>query len=144
MPRKARFKFSTTLEVRWRDTDPMGHVNNAVYFTYFEVGRMGYLRAIGEPITGAPAKDFRFILMSAACEYLAPVSYGRKVIVAVRVSRIGTKSFDVEYRLSSGGKTIATGRTVQVAYDYARGATISVPDSFRRRVRRYEGAALGS
>lgn len=138
-----RFRCSTVLEVRWRDTDPMGHVNNAVYFTYLEMGRVAYLRAIGERTTGLPAKDFKFILVSAACEYRAPVSYGRKVRVAVRVSRLGTKSFDFEYRLTSGGKTIATGRTVQVAYDYAKGVTVPIQQSFVRRVRRYEGAALG-
>ena len=144
MPRHGRFRFSMPLEVRWRDTDPMGHVNNAVYLTYFEVGRMGYVRAIGEPIVGDATRDFRFILVSAAVEYRAPVSYGKKVTVSVRVSRLGTKSFDVEYRLASGGRTIATGRTVQVAYDYARSVSIPVPASFRRRVRRYEGAALGA
>lgn len=142
MPQKGRFRCATTIEVRWRDTDPMGHVNNAVYFTYFEVGRVAYMRAIGERFAGPPAKDFRFILVSAACEYLAPVGYGRKVTIAVRVSRMGTKSFDIEYRLTSGGKPIATGRTVQVAYDYDRGVSVPLDPAFRRRVRRYEGAAL--
>ena len=142
MPRRGKFRFSTTIEARWRDTDPMGHVNNAVYFTYFEVGRVGYLRAIGLRPTGDPGRDYSFILVSAACEYLAPVKYGEKVTICVRVSRLGKKSFDVEYLLTHGRKKIATGRTVQVAYDYCKGETRNIPSNFRRAIRRYEGAAL--
>ena len=143
MPSTGRFRLKVPVSVRWRDTDPMGHVNNAVYFTYFEVGRTEYLRAIGLRRTGDPFKDAPFILVSAACEYHAPVAYGERVVVQARVSRLGRKSFDFEYLVTAGRKRVATGRSVQVAYDYKTGVTREIPALFKRLIRRYEGAALG-
>jgi acyl-CoA thioester hydrolase len=137
-PKKDRFKFRMPIDVRWRDADPMGHVNNAVYFTFFEAGRGGYLRALKLPVSGDRFRDFPFVLVSASCEYLAPATYGERLTLRVRVSRLGTKSFDFEYLLTRGGKSIATGRSVQVAYDYRRKRTIAIPVPLARCIRRYE------
>lgn len=54
------FRFSTTFEVRWRDLDAMGHVNNAVYFTYLEQTRVHYLRELGF-VSSAPYPYTRLV-----------------------------------------------------------------------------------
>ena len=62
------FRFSTTLEVTWRDLDALGHVNNAVYFSYLEYARMKYLQELG--LAFQSLQDVGIILAEAACTYV--------------------------------------------------------------------------
>jgi acyl-CoA thioester hydrolase len=72
------YKFSTNIEVRFRDADPLGHVNNAVYFTYFEISRFHYWKKLfGE---GAFAK-FSFLVVRAECNFRSPTHLGETLTV---------------------------------------------------------------
>jgi acyl-CoA thioester hydrolase len=66
------FRFSTTLEVIWRDLDALGHVNNAVYFSYLEYARMKYLQELG--LAFRSLQEVGIILAEAACTYHSPLS----------------------------------------------------------------------
>jgi acyl-CoA thioester hydrolase len=139
VPKPEMFACCVPLEVRWRDVDAMGHVNNAVFLTYFEVGRVGYFRKLlGKP--GMLGNDFPFIIARASCDFLAPAKFGETLDIRVRISRIGGRSFEFEYLVTaqSDGRAVATGLTVQACYDYATGRTIEVPAAFREAVLRYE------
>ncbi|MBI5526283.1 MAG: acyl-CoA thioesterase [Deltaproteobacteria bacterium] len=138
-PARELFTCRVPLEVRWRDVDAMGHVNNAVFLTYFEVGRVGYFREVfGKP--GSLGSDFPFIIARASCDFLAPAKFGETIDIHVRISRIGGKSFEFEYLMTAqnDGRVVATGSTVQACYDYASGRTIEVPAGFKDAVFRYE------
>lgn len=131
----ARFPFTVPIVVMFRDLDALGHVNNAVYFSYYEHARIGYgLRLLGtDSLGGVP-----FILAEATATYLKPAFYGDALEAGVRVADIGTKSFVMEYGLwrVRDGELLARGRTVQVWYDYAAGRSQPVPDTFRAAVER--------
>jgi acyl-CoA thioester hydrolase len=132
-----RFRFSTTVEVRWRDLDPMGHVNNAVYFTYLEQARAHYLREVGF-VSGAPS-GMGFILAEASCQFKAPLQLGERVTIHTRVSQLRNSSFIFEYRAEAeDGRLVATARTVQVCYDYQAQRSVPVPDEWREAVIAYE------
>jgi acyl-CoA thioester hydrolase len=132
-----RFRFSTTVEVRWRDLDPMGHVNNAVYFTYLEQARTHYLREVGL-LPGAPS-GMGFILAGASCQFKAPLELGERVTIHTRVSQLRNSSFIFEYRAEAGdGRLVATARTVQVCYDYQARRSLPIPDEWREAVIAYE------
>ena len=65
----ASFRFTTSLEIRFRDLDALGHVNNAVYLTYFEIVRTRYWkRLFGLP----PAQDWGFVMVRTECNYRSP------------------------------------------------------------------------
>ena len=131
------FRFSTVLEVRWRDLDPMGHVNNAVYFSYLEQARVHYLRELGT-IPSDPA-GIGFILAEASCQFKSPLELGERVTIHTRVSEMRNSSFVFEYRLAGGdGRLVATARTVQVCYDYQAQHPIPIPDGWRDAVVAYE------
>jgi acyl-CoA thioester hydrolase len=133
----ARFRFSTTAEVRWRDLDPMGHVNNAVYFTYLEQARIHYLRELG--LVPSDPSGIGFILAEASCQFESPLQLGERVIIRTRVSQLRNSSFVFEYRAEAeDGRLVATARTVQVCYDYQAGRPIPVPDEWRESVTDYE------
>jgi acyl-CoA thioester hydrolase len=132
-----RFRFSTSVEVRWRDLDPMGHVNNAVYFTYLEQARTHYLHEVGL-LPGAPS-GMGFILAEASCQFKAPLQLGERVTIHTRVSQLRNSSFIFEYRAEAeDGRLVATARTVQVCYDYQAQRSVPVPDEWRRAVIAYE------
>lgn len=133
------FRFSTTLEVTWRDLDALGHVNNAVYFTYLEYARMKYLQELG--LAFRTLQEVGIILAEAACTYHSPLSLGERVTIWVRVKEMGNSSFVLEYRVEGGdGRLVATARTVQVCYDYAARRSVPIPDRWRAAITAYEPA----
>jgi acyl-CoA thioester hydrolase len=114
-------------EVRFRDLDGMGHVNNAVFLTYMESARLAYFRSLG--LDGNPLEAV--ILARAEVDFLSPIELGEQVEVGVRAGRIGTKSFDLEQEVRAGGRLAAEGRFVLVAYDYAAGSSRELPPEWR-------------
>jgi acyl-CoA thioester hydrolase len=125
------FSFVHRETARFRDLDPMGHVNNAVYLTWIENARIEFLRsltAFDKPDTGG----MTMILARVEVDFRAPLGFGDEVEVGVRVSRFGNKSFDLEYELRSAGRVVAEAKTVLVAYDYARNESRELPEEWRR------------
>ena len=91
--------FSTPVDVRFRDLDAMGHVNNAVFFTYFEEGRLSFLTSTS-PDKKFPGFDF--ILAHISCDYLKPVTIDDRLMLQIRVGKIGGKSFTFDYTVVTG------------------------------------------
>ncbi len=120
--------------------DAMGHINNAVYLTYFEHARVEYFRALFSRDVNEALEE-SFILAEAHVVFRAPARVGDSLRVFARISRFGTKSFDFTYRIanSTDGTVICEGSTVQVMYDYVRKTTIPVPHDFIERVESFEG-----
>jgi acyl-CoA thioester hydrolase len=119
--------------VRFRDLDPMGHVNNAVYLTWIENARIEFLRSLGafdSPYTG----EMTMILARVEVDFRSPLGFGEEVEVAVAPARLGTKSFDLAYQLHSGDRVVAEARTVLVTYDYQTAAPIEIPEQWRERL----------
>jgi len=131
------FRFSTTLEIRWRDLDALGHVNNAVYFTYLEQARVHYLRELG--LVPSDPSAIGMILAETSCQFKSPLELGEQVTIHVRVSELRNSSFIVEYRLEGGdGRLAATARSAQVCYDYQNQRSIPISDQWREIIIAYE------
>lgn len=132
------FRFSTPIKVRYADLDAQRHVNNARYFTFMEQARLEYCLAVG---LWADSQDFMGvgqIVAEAACTFKRSIRLGETVDVAVRIARLGRKSLEMEYRLTVDGELAATGRSVQVAYDYGAQRSIPIPDVWREKISAYE------
>ena len=106
----------------------MGHVNNAVYLTYLEAARVAFLLAHG---TASSFDDLAIIVARIEIDFRSPLGFEGEVEVGVRPSRFGTKSFDLEYELRAGGRLVAEAKSVCVGYDYSRGETVPIPDTWR-------------
>jgi acyl-CoA thioester hydrolase len=131
------FRFSTTLEVRWRDLDALGHVNNAVYLTYLEQARVHYMREVG--LGFQSLEDVGMILAEVTCTYHSPLSLGERVTIWVRVSELRNSSFFFEYRIEGeDGRLAATARSAQVCYDYRAGRSLPIPDHWRTAITSFE------
>jgi acyl-CoA thioester hydrolase len=124
--------------VTFRDIDVLGHVNNAVYITWFETVRTNYLMDLCKL---KRMGDLPVILAETTCRYLAQGEWGETVVIGCGVSRWGTKSFDMVYGVSTGdGRRLSVGRSVQVYYDYTARQTVQIPPEFRALV---EGRQAG-
>jgi acyl-CoA thioester hydrolase len=133
---RQQFPFYDEVRVRFRDVDAMGHVNNAVYFTYMETARSVFFQQffdIRQPF------DIPVILGETSCRYLAPAYFGEVLRVGLGVSRFGNKSFDIVYRIEgTDGRLVATGDSAMVMYNYAQGTSVPVPESFKEAVRAFQ------
>jgi acyl-CoA thioester hydrolase len=122
------------LVVRFRDCDAMGHVNHAVYFTYFEQCRLTCWREL----TGAPSPHTRVIIARAECDYRAPAHFGDELEIRMRVGDVGRSSFGLLYEIVNvaDGRTLADGKTVMVSYDYAAAKPLPLADETRALLER--------
>ena len=120
--------FTVSLPVRFRDLDPMGHVNNAVYATYLEHARARYFRdVVGESL---PTADT--VLVHLSVDYRAPIDLDAdEVTVAMWIPELGESSIPMAYEVRAGGEVAATAETVQVAYDRDAGASKPIPADWR-------------
>ena len=133
------YRFYHPVEVRYGDLDPQGHVNNAKFMTYMEQARVNYIRNL-QLWDGSSFLHIGFILAEARITFLSPILFTQQVRVGVRVSRLGNKSLDMEYRIedAQSGQELARGLSVQVSYDYRLAKTIPLPDHWRQAIGEYE------
>ena len=113
--------------VRFRDLDSLAHMNNAVYATFLEQARIAFL-------SQHDAHVENMILARLEIDFRSPVELGETVEIAVTPARVGTKSFDLDYVLSVGERVVAEAKTVLVAYDYATGSSVELPDEWKERL----------
>lgn len=120
--------------VRWGDLDALGHVNNTVFFRFFEEARIALLdhvglRALRDATRTGP------ILAATSCRFLRPLGFPDALRCVAWVESIGTTSFVVAYRLTSEAVgEAATGDSVVVHYDYAAEAKAPLPDAVRAKL----------
>jgi acyl-CoA thioester hydrolase len=132
----------TPIQVRFRDTDAFGHVNNAVFFTYIELARIRYLLDVLQP--DEPFDRLPLILARVELDFRSPIMFGEDVEVETRVDRIGRSSIAMSHRMTAGtdGRLVGESQSVLVTYDYAIARPMPVPDEWRRKISAYEGRAL--
>ncbi len=148
--RLPEFPCVVPVEVRFRDLDAMGHVNNAVYLTFFEQARLAFWLALhpgGAPGEAVDVARIGFVLARAECDYASPVRLGERLLVGCRAGDFGASSFVFDYRIVAAGgsvdaevRLVASGRTVQVTWDWASGTKVPVPDELKKRVEAFQAA----
>lgn len=135
-PEMTGFPIVLSVDVAWGEMDSFGHVNNIVFFRYFESARMAFLRDIGfnEPSLNHGVGP---ILASTQCVFRRPLRYPDTVLVGARAAGISDDRFTMEYQISSNsrGEVAATGSGVIVSFDYGANAKCELPVVIRDRIR---------
>ena len=124
-------RFVTQVQLRFRDLDAMGHVNNVVYLTYCELaGTQFYMQHAFK----RSLHDIDFILAHTDIDYLSAAERGDEVEVSVWPSKIGESSFTLSYELRErrSARLLARSTSVQVSYDYETKKTKPIPPDFRK------------
>ncbi len=139
----AGYSVAIALPVQWGDQDAFAHVNNVVYFRWFESARIAFFRRIG--LMGQWDEQQRGpILAASSCDYRRSVVFPDTVRVGIRATRIGRSSIGLEHRIISEAQMeiAAEGTSTTVFYDYAAGRPHPVPDVVRKAIEGLEGRAL--
>jgi len=128
------YKFKTPIAIRFSDIDAVGHVNNAIYLTYFEVARFAYWKEI----TDWNLRKDGVIVGRSEVNYLKPITLEDEIYCYVRTTRIGNSSFDMMHllvRVTPNGEEICTtGKTVCISYDYTRNKSVPIPEREREKM----------
>ena len=127
--------FQHAIEVRFRDCDPLGHVNNAAYLTYLEQARLFYWRSLWGFGLDAGTANPGVIMARAEIDYRLPAHYGQTLVVRIDLAAVGKTSFTYDYEiLDEQQRVVASARTVQVMYDYQAGRPVPIPDDIRQKM----------
>ena len=129
---RERFAHLTSLDTRWMDNDAYGHVNNVVYYSYFDtaVNRWLIERGLLDVLTSAAIG----LVVETQCRYLKPLSFPDRVTAGIRVAKLGRSSVRYEIALFRNDDiaAAAVGHFVHVYVDRISRASISIPDAVRR------------
>jgi acyl-CoA thioester hydrolase len=132
------YRHFTTITTRWGDHDAYGHVNNTVYYAWFDSAVNEWL--VGQGLLDIAAGDPIALVVETGCRYFAPLSFPQEVDVGIAVERLGTSS--VTYRIgvfAAGSEApAAEGHFTHVAVDRASRRPVPWPAAWRERF-----AALG-
>jgi acyl-CoA thioester hydrolase len=139
------FPVVITVPVSWGDMDAFQHVNNTRFFRYFEDARIAWFERTGLVDLSAAGSGIGPVIAQTSCRYHAPLRYPDDLHVGARVVRVGTHSFEMEYRVVSVAlhAVAATGTAVIVAFDFATETKAVLPDSWRRALSHVENCAEG-
>jgi acyl-CoA thioester hydrolase len=127
------------VRVRFRDCDPLGHVNNAVYLTYLEDARLTLWRTQIGGVARADEQGRRgegFILARAEIDFRAQVRYGDEIEVRLSLAAFGRTSATYDYEIVdvTSNVTVATAKTVQVWFDYDAQKPVLLAEETKRRL----------
>lgn len=132
------FHHRTPIQIRFNDLDAYQHVNNNVYFSFYDLGKEDYFAEVLRP-------DFRLqpvvpLVASIHADFIEPILYEDDIIVETRVSRLGNKSFTLQQRALNrkNDHVVCQAETVMVCYDLAAGHSVEIPDDYRQAIEAYE------
>ena len=128
------YHFKTQIPIRFADIDALGHVNNAIYLTYFEIARSAYWAEIIE----WDWKSLGIIIRKSVVDYLKPITLTDNVYAYVRTSKIGNSSFELEYvlvtNINGNEEICTTGQTLCVSFDYSLQKPTQIPAQQRLKM----------
>ena len=138
----ADFPVRVEIPVAWGDMDAFGHVNNTVYFRYFETARISGFAELGFGQVGQ-SDGVGPILHSASCRFRIPLTYTDTVTVGASIGDVGEDRFVMLYRAVSHhhDAVAADGESLIVTFDYATGTKARVPEDLRAQLLQMRGHA---
>jgi len=134
------FKHKTDIQIRFKDIDQLGHVNNANHITYFETSRVNYFKDVFKNETNW--KETSLILAHTEITYKNPIFLEDTISCYTKVSKIGNKSFDMENLIvktsNSQDIIVAYGKSVLVCLNYLSKETIPIPTEWVQKIKQYD------
>jgi acyl-CoA thioester hydrolase len=127
---------TTTVNIRFCETDALGHVSNTSYFIYLEEARIRMFEELGH---GSDIKEWRFILASTKCDFINQAFFGQRLKIETNVSKIGNKSFQLVHRIldEKTGTLIALGESTVVYFNFETQKSEPIPDDLRKQLEQY-------
>jgi acyl-CoA thioester hydrolase len=131
------------LPVVWGEMDAFGHVNNIIYFRYFESARLAYFQETGY-LKSVEENKIGPILASTSCAFKRPLKFPDKILVGTRVPELGKDRFPMLYRVVSEShqNIAAEGKGLIVSYNYSEGKKIPIPEQIWKNIESIENRSF--
>ena len=126
-------RYTTDLQVRFRDIDPLYHVSHTVYVVYMQQARLAFC----EDVLDLRDSGFDTVVAHLEIDYETEVAFGADLVAETWISDVGSSSFTMAYEISANGTLAATGESVQVVVDPESGESTSVPATWREHFAEY-------
>ncbi len=120
----------TKLRVRYSETDAQGIVNNANYLSYFEVGRVEWLRAAGFSYSGMERRGYGFVVVEALVRYRKAAYFDDELTLRAELVELKRASFSFGYTVLRGAEVVATGHTRHGCVELGSGRPLRLPKEF--------------
>jgi len=129
------FPVITEVQVAWGEMDALQHVNNAVYFRYFETARLDYFKEI-DLLVNLKESQIGPVLGHTECRYKLPVTYPDTLLIGSRVIELQEDRFTMEYQIVSKklGKVATIGKATCVMFDFKTGTKTNLPEKVHRAI----------
>jgi acyl-CoA thioester hydrolase len=134
IPDDKKLVYETVLPIRWGDMDAMGHVNNTLYFRYFEIARIDWLQSLGGPPDPSGQGP---VIVNAFCNFLRPLEYPGELRVKHFAANPGRTSFDTFLeieRTDQPGVVYANGGATTVWFDSSTQKAVALPQWLREAI----------
>jgi acyl-CoA thioester hydrolase len=133
--------FERKIQVRFSECDGLGHVNNTMYFNYFEDARVDLFRIFNPSLD---LKKWNLIVASTACDFLAQVEYAQTLTVCTWIPRVGKSSFEVHHAMQNeSGHWVARGKATMLAYDFVSQSAMALWDEIRDELEKHKNEPDG-
>lgn len=129
---RGSFRIWTSHTIRYNDQDPLGHVNNAVYSTFFEAGRTAFIKPMLDEIADETT-TLDFVLARITIEFITELGYPGSVDIGTRLQRLGNKSMTISNGVFKAGtdECVATCDAILVFFDLKDRASVAPPARLR-------------
>ncbi|RLA46561.1 MAG: acyl-CoA thioesterase [Gammaproteobacteria bacterium] len=139
VPGRADYKVFYPITTRWSDNDIYGHVNNVIYYSYFDTAANRYLIEEG----GLDISDGRIVgyVVNSGCQYHAPITYPETIEAGLRVDRLGNSSVQYGIAIFKAGEAVAAahGHFVHVFVEREANQSVPIPQNLRAALERLRG-----
>ena len=126
------------LQIRFNDVDKFGHVNNTVYFQFYDTAKTDYISTVCK---GVDWERLAIVVVKIEAEFLAQIKGDSHIAGRTRVTKIGNKSFHLEQDVIDVDTQEVKSRclSIMVLFDLEHQQTIPLPDEWRQAISSYEG-----
>ena len=136
------FLHSYPLQLRFNDIDSLGHVNNSVYFTFYDLGKSRYFETVKKQSIDWRKADV--VIANVNADFLSPIYSYEQIAVETCCIEIGNRSFKLMQRIvnTTTGEVTGICRTIMVGFDVEAGVSAPISDEWKDAIRQFEGSDL--
>jgi len=133
-------RYTTELQVRFRDIDPLYHVSHTIYVVYMQQARLAFY----EDVLDYRESGYDTVVAHLELDYEHEITLDDELTVEAWITDVGSSSFTMAYELSASGTVAATGESVQVVVDADTGESVDVPAEWHEQFETYRDGRSGS
>lgn len=134
--------FTYEPSIRFNDCDALGHVNNTVYFTYFEEARTDIFRIFNPSLD---IETWNLIVASTSCDFLHQVKHAEKLTVYTWIGKLGNSSFEVQHAIQNAeGIWVARGKATLIGFDYQKQKAVPLAEHIRAQLLKHSTGPEGA